>query len=128
MLQFHLLRTLRNKSVHFVQFQHATRFETARVMETETGVGFEYHLVIDIVFSTLLSISCCCSKESRESPQQMQQGLSGRSDKQSRHKPLYIFLDYTCILPFRHVCCKSQAPLWCHTPSEVSSSSQRWLS
>jgi len=35
-------------------------------METETRVGFEYHLVIDIVFSTLLSLSVGVAQENQE--------------------------------------------------------------
>src|SRR6266436_616299 len=48
-----LLRTPVDKHFHRVQFSHATRLKTTRVVKNETWVASKYHFVLDIVQSTL---------------------------------------------------------------------------
>jgi hypothetical protein len=47
-----------NEGLHYIQFIDAAGLETARIMKAEFWSAFKYHLVLDIMLSTLKRFSC----------------------------------------------------------------------
>jgi len=47
-----------NEGLHYIQFIDATSLETTRIMKAESWSALKYHLILDIMLSTLKRFSC----------------------------------------------------------------------